>query len=235
MGSVVEFLITTPLDDGAIKDHVRQALTLGLPDAIPEAEALHVIATGPSARSLVGQIEGQTLALNGALSFYPNPTFYAACDPQALVADFLTDPPAKTAYFIASKCHPSVFEALADRDVRLWHLDDCMPGGVSRALSITLTSLNLFARMGWRRFKVYGWDCCYGPGGEHHASPQGAPQQARVNLDVDGRIFATHTTWAAEAQDAVRQLALFDFMGIDVEIMGDGMVKAVREAMREAA
>lgn len=228
-GAEISFDLKTPLNTRTLKRHIRHALGLGLPEAIGEAETLTIIATGPSARQLP-KIHGPTLAVNGALSLIAEPTYYAACDPQALVARFLTDPPRLTTYYIASKCHPDVFRALRDRDVRLWHVNDLVPDGVGCASSITVTALNLMVRMGWRRFEVYGWDCCYGPDGSHHASDQGAPEQARVNIEIGQRVFHTNTTWAAEAQDAIHVIAMLEFLGVEVVIHGDSMIEAIRTA-----
>lgn len=233
-GRIINFDIKTPADGDTIRQHIAHSTSLGLREAIEPGQALNIVATGPSARNVHGTLDGPTLALNGALGFYPDPEFYACCDPQALVADFLTNPPAGTTYYVASKCHIAVFNALRDRDVRLWHIDDYVPSGVSCAVSITLTAMNLFARMGWRKFNVYGWDACF-TGDQHHANNQGDPIQNKIDLHVGDRIFKTHTTWAAEAQDACAQLALFDYLGIEVVIHGDSMIKAIRQSIKAAA
>ncbi len=231
MDSEVVFELQTPLDEPTIRKHIRQALALGLPEAIGQPDTLTIIAGGPSA--LAAPLKGPTLALNGALDavFRPKglaPTYYAACDPQAALAKMLTHPPSGTTYYIASKCHPSVFKALKRRDVRLWHVRDYVPDGVSCAPSITLTALPLFAALGWRRFEVWGWDCCY-KHGRHHAGNQAhAPSATDCNITVGDRVFQTTTTWAAEAQDAIQVLAVLDWMGIEVAIKGDSMIEAIR-------
>lgn len=232
--AVVEFDLRTPLNGRAIRRHIRHARSLRLPEALTEPEALTVIANGPSAwQAPQAPLGAPTLALNGALKVCQNPTYYAACDPQELVAGFLDKPPKDTIYYIASKCHPRVFAALRGRDVRLWHVADYVPGGIPTAPSITLTALSLFIRLGWRKFNVYGWDACY-QNGKHHStddSPHNGDKRAVV---VGDKTFQTTPTWAAEAQDAIYMLALFDFLGIEVVIHGDSMIKAIR-AHRSAA
>ena len=232
---VISFDIQTPLNSTTIKRHIKNAKSLGLREALDEPKTLNIVATGPSAKAVHGTLTGDTLALNGALAFYPDPTFYACCDPQAMVADFLRNPPEDCIFYVASKCHPRVFKALKDRDIRLWHISDYVPGGVSCAVSITLTAMNLFAQLGYRRFNVYGWDACFAGDGSHHANVQEAPPQNRITLSVGDHTFATTTTWAAEAQDATAQLALLDYMGIEVNIHGDSMIKAVYQEIRKAA
>src|SRR6185369_7368494 len=114
-GSVIDFDIRTPADELTIRAHVAHANTLGLPRSNQDAKVLRVIANGPSA--VLAPLDGPVLALNGAIQLFHNsgrvPMFWAACDPQELVADFLPDnPPRETIYLVASKCHPKVFEKL---------------------------------------------------------------------------------------------------------------------------
>src|SRR4051812_23421948 len=115
--------------DDQIRRNMDYALSLGLPEADGgPLKHLTVVANGPSARHLPLWPEGDTLALNGALKLFrtkgASPTYWAGCDPQPMVADFLDDPPDSTIYFVASKCDKAVFDALKGRDVRLWHIAD---------------------------------------------------------------------------------------------------------------
>jgi len=222
----IVFQVQTPLDRKTISRHIRHAYALGHPHALGEPQSLSVIANGPSARQ--APQDGPVLALNGALKFVREPDFYACCDPQGLVADFLEAPPKKTTYYIASKCHPKVFARLIGRDIRLWDIDDYVAGGIPSAPSITIVALYLMARIGWRVFDVWGWDCCFGSRGEHHAADQPF-QGERITNDVGGRIFETTTTWAAEAQSAVIAVSLLEYFGVEVRIHGDGMLRAVIE------
>jgi hypothetical protein len=174
----VAFEILVPCNGDELAANIAHALSLGLPefDDAP-LKTLSVIANGPSATLYDFDAPGPTLALNGALKLFTDrgkaPTYWACCDPQALVADFLTDPPMSTIYLVASKCHPLVFQMLQGRDVRLWHIDDhpMVKEGhraVSVASSVTLCAMTLMSRFGFRHFETYGWDACF-YGTEHHA------------------------------------------------------------------
>lgn len=249
---VVQFDIRTPCDDGEISGHIAHACSLGLPEADAQPlRTLTIIANGPSARD--APLDGDTLALNGALKLFMNtgrtPTYWAACDPQALVADFLPDnPPQGVIYLVASKCHPSVFEKLKGRDVRIWHINDHpIPDGLHKvhvASSVTLVVMPLMRRaFGYRAFDLHGWDACYeqiAPGViKHHASALSMTEYPEGTLDLivgatqtedgfeGGRTFKTSRTWAAEAQDAMVQLQYADYR---VTIHGDGLIKAIRES-----
>lgn len=235
MAGVVHFDIKTPRTEAVVRRQIARSRALGLREAFEtEPEGLTIIANGPSAWH--APHAGPTLALNNALRVIPNPTYWAGCDPQEDLADFVKDGPKDTIYYVASKCHPKVFRALKDRDVRLWHVGDFVPGAVPSAVSITLTAMNLFARLGWRKFDVWGWDTSFGPGGEHHAGDEPfSPNPNIVEVAIDGGpTFKTTPTWAAEAQDAHYIIPLLEYLGCEINIHGNSMVEAIRRFHKAA-
>lgn len=234
MHGQVEFEIKVPVDDEGLRANVASCLARGLPEVgySPErADRLTIIANGPTA--LQAPQDGPTLAVNGSLGLFEHaPTWWAGCDPQEGMSAFLTDPPRETVYLVASKCHPSVFEALKDRTVLVWHVDDRATWDlikdrdpVMTGVSITIVAFELMARFGFRSFTTWGWDGCY-LDGKDHAIPQ---RTVPVNIDneVGDRTFATTTTWALEAQDAWNKLR-----GADIDIRGGGMVGAIFDFLR---
>lgn len=250
MTAFINFDVSHPMDREAIQAHIEHSLGLGLLEADRGPNlGLKIVANGPSAA--LASLDGwNTLALNGAMKLFTDrgtaPDYWAACDPLEVVASFLPDnPPEETIYLVGSKCHPSVFEKLKGRDVRLWHIDDYeIPPGYNKihtAVSITLTIMPLMRRaFNYRAFDVYGWDACFSEdpqGVRHHASDEaisaypaemtevcvGATQAEDGSLS-GGRWFKTTPVWMAEAQDAVTQLRFADY---SVSIHGDGLIKAI--------
>lgn len=230
----IEFDVQLPLNEEIIRGHIAHANTLRLPELFAvEPLTLNIVASGPSAKD--APLEGPTLAVNAALGQFLKsgtaPTYWAACDPQELVADFLPDePPMEVTYLVASKCHPKVFEKLKGRDVRLWHVSDYVPGGISSACSITLTAMTLFIQMGVRKFNVWGWDGCYSERGSHHIGdqPDPTPATGQVTVSCGDLEFVTTPAWANEAQDALYLLQLYKYFGVEVVIHGRSMLEAIR-------
>ena len=238
--SLVEFEIKTPVADDGLVANVRHSLSLGLPELCrlpPSTRQLSVIANGPTAWG--AEFGGNpTLAVNGALRLFTDrnaaPNYWIGCDPQAHLADFLKRAPQSTTYLVASKCHPSVFEALKGRRVILWHVDDLATwdlvqdrDAISTAVSVTICAFEVMERLGFSRFETWGWDGCY-IDGRDHASPQ-AHRAIDIENDVGGKVFQTTTTWALEAQDAWNKLR-----GANIDIRGGGMIGAIFDYQRSA-
>ena len=228
--------------------NIAHALTLGLPEAhehLPKIPAIRLVANGPSARNAPRWVPA-TCAINGALGLFKGlaPDYWLACDPNPIVARFLSDAPFGTAYLVASKCHPSVFHALRRHHVLLWHAPDtdtvdAIAGhvGVFGGVSATLRALNLFRGLcGTKDFDVWGWDACYGSEGEDHAVPQPGHNPDTRYVEVEGATgpvtfpgdrrtwFKTTASWAYETESAVDQLRTADY---PVRVRGPGLMGAV--------
>jgi hypothetical protein len=186
-----------PASPSEVEAQVMSALARNRPEVL-RRQSLTVIANGPSAREFEPGC-GETLALNGAFDLFFNsgrvPTYWAACDSQALVADFLPDqPPLDTTYLIASRCHPAVFDKLKNRDVRVWHSKEFpLPGkrAIPRNCSITLNALWLMFSLGYMDFDVWGWDACFGEDGEAHAGMQAKDPPPRIEINYGGTLTRT--------------------------------------------
>lgn len=204
-GSVAQDIYVPEAD---LRGHVAYALSLGLPEVElePGGETLTIIANGPSAGAF-GFGPGDTLAVNGALQLFTAsgaaPTFWAACDPSPIVCNFLKDAPAQTTYLVASKCHPAVFDMLADRKVMLWHVDeaetrDMLQGRrmITTASTITVTVMEL-AALWYANLETWGWDGCY-LDGKDHAVDQEHHRHGDQAVVIGGETFASTRSWAQE-------------------------------------
>lgn len=188
-----------------------------------------MVANGPSARAAPRM--ANTLAINGAIRLWGafGPTYWAGGDPQELLADLIGEPQRNTVFLVASKCHPAVFDRLRGRNVIIWHvaddatwdlLADRIP--VAAWASVTISAFELMARMGWRKFNVWGWDCCV-MDEKAHAVDQ-LLEAHLIPVEVAGRQFVTTRSWVHEAQCGAQALAGFPF---PVTVHGPGLVPAL--------
>lgn len=232
------FDVQVPVDDDGLRRNVDHALSLRLPELrdfeYPHRGYMNIVASGPSARdySFDG---GPAIALNGALGLFNRvkqaPTYWAACDPQPLVADFVEFAPANTVYLVASKCDPSVFDYLLGqkREIIVWHVADNATWGrlesyfpVQAWVSVTITVFELLARLGWRKFDVWGWDGCFLGDDAYALQGQAPPGGGEFTNALVGDVpFVTTNTWILEAQSAVQALAGFPF---PIHVHGAGMI-----------
>ncbi len=236
---LVEFRYTTPKTGSALRQHVQGALSFCSRHAEPapaSPHTLHIIANGPSARQAPFDAP-HTMALNGALRLFVErglePTYWAALDPQEMVAKFVTKPrPRRTTYLVNSQCHPAVCHTLAGLNVHLWHsyndaFNDLLNGrtAIDAGTSVTLNAIPLAHMLGYRSIEVWGWDGCY-LGGKDHAVAQKHNAKGTVDLKVGfwRRPFKTTPTWALEAQQAVALLSQVDYR---VRVRGSGMIGSI--------
>lgn len=250
-GFIIEgFDYIRPLTDDICRHHIDHSRSLGLPDVVSR-QKLTVIANGPSARDVnLKNIKTPTLAVNGALGLFLKqdcqPSYWAACDPQEQVADFIPDdPPKSSIYLVASKCHPSVFEKLKDRTVWLWHVGDDPTDRprIPECSTITLCATWLMHRIGFNDFEYWGWDGCYMDGIHHSHGKEDHVYHDRIHINyggemkdgeiIGGRIFETTRSWASEAHGAGQFFQLAQYFDIGVKINGDGMFEAARKSLMD--
>ncbi|WP_044559297.1 6-hydroxymethylpterin diphosphokinase MptE-like protein [Azospirillum sp. B4] len=238
-GEWIDFIAELPVDGDTLRHHIRAALARGLEEVRMGALAgrsARIVANGPSARQApLSAMDGRlSVALNGALALFrargQAPDYFVACDPQALVAEFLADAPPATTYLIASRCHPRVFQALAGRRVLIWHLDEAdaeaeIPTAerIGAGLSVTNAALMLLHHMGVRSMDIWGLDCSLAEDGAHHAG-QGAVSGPYQPIRVGDRLFQSKPAWAAEAQQFLLHLHAID---AEVTVNGEGMLAAI--------
>jgi hypothetical protein len=252
-GSIITgFDYITPLPDEICNRQIADSLKLHLPEAV-ERRKLTIIAGGPSAAHVdLWSIDGPTLALNSAIRLYQKaglyPTYFAACDPQAEIAGLIPDNPSdRTTYLIASKCHPSIFHKLRDRDVRVWHMRDYEARDRSRialCCSVTLTATWLMHRLGYTDFEYWGWDGCFMDGRHHAAVDDDWSQIECLHINYGGKIendeiiggtnFATTRSWAAEAKGAEQFFQLAEYFDLKIKINGGGMIEHARRLVMES-
>lgn len=247
----VTFDIHTPANGDQLRANIEACRALGLPK-VPTGKTIHIVATGPSARGIFEDFYpvGEHCAVNNALRLFTDrrlyPKFWAACDPQGIVASFIPDnPPEETVYLVSSKCHPDVFARLKNRNVLVWDMDDEETHDITQSpipcgVSITLSVFPLLHRLGYSDFHTWGWDGCYMGGqflkvfengvestvyanGTDHATPQPHHTDGDITVGIGedaDQIFQSTPAWLAETQDAALRLGASPYT---VTIHGGGM------------
>lgn len=143
---------------------------------------------------------------------------------------FLSKPHPDVHYLIATQCDPGAFDRLAGFKVSRWtgwawgieEFDDHIIGG---GATVGLKSIALAYAMGYRKFKLFGYDASY-EGDADHAYPQ--PLNAndlRVDVVLRGRKF-TAARWMAKQVTEFLGMAntLTADPDVSIDIYGDGLL-----------
>lgn len=234
-----------------LEANVRGAMARGLPELPPHAnfpheETLCVVGGGPSLKADLGEIalrqrSGQKIwALNGAGNFLIAnrivPDAILLMDARPENAAFVERPHTGVHYYIASQCHPDVFDALADRQVTVWHTDRCADWLPPTALlnncgaTVGLKALWIALHLGFRWAHLFGFDSSYAED-DHHAFAQALNDGEATYVATVGtgelRSFKA-AAWMiqqmADFQRIIPDLAAYDFK---VTVHGDGLLPHV--------
>jgi hypothetical protein len=174
-------------------------------------------------------------------------------------AAFVADAPDGVTYFIASQCHPDVFDALANKEVVMWHnaigdtseLRDILapwwdagpdqrpcilvPGGCT----VVLRALWLAAFSGYRTIHLYGADSSYAENGAHHAYPQALNEGERVlQVQLKDRTYRCAPWMARQAREFQEHWIDLRKEGVTVHVHGKGLLPdmaAILHAQARAA
>jgi uncharacterized Rossmann fold enzyme len=198
---------------------------------------LHVVGYGPSLEDTWSQISGPCITMSGAHDFLIErgviPTWHTDMDPRAHKVWLIT-PHREVSYLIAGVCHPTIWERLAGCKVQKYHVlsskktpewlrKNEKPGAVlvGGGSEIGLAAIHIGGVLGFRRFKLHGFDHSLRHG-RRHAGKHGGPGQRLVKWRVGRRIFDT-TKIMINA--AIECMDTFDTFPIECEIKGDGLLQ----------
>lgn len=215
-------------------ENARSALARGLPEAgmfRAHDRTLSVAAGGPSLADTWQDFKGDVAAVNGSLRFLLErdvvPWACGVLDPGDHMADLIERKPG-VFYFVASICHPSVFDKLSGCDVIIWHPSpmpiECPRLQICGGCTMGLRWVTLGYAMGFRKFDLHGLDSSF-RGMATHAYPDRRDGEA-PGLVVNGR--ATAINFVQQIADFFEMVELFrsdDLDDIALNVRGDGLLQ----------
>jgi len=185
-----------------------------------------------------------------------HPVGHCECDPRPHKTQFLANPTDTTTYYIASCCHPSMFDQLEGKSLKMWHLhgvnayEDIVRkydrGGfmVAGGSTIGLRTLSIGWVLGYRQFHVFGMDCSFEEHDTRHAGVHygKAPKQI-LDVRCGGKWYRTSPALIYAARNFINTLnALheahpgeftFDFYGdgllTQMLRVGTGQISEIKE------
>lgn len=251
VGNLLKHLqVNTPID--VRKDHVRQNMALGLPEAVPhdvqDIEVM-ILAGGPSLNDFEDDIKAKRAAgmplitvngvYNWAIDRGLKPSATIVADPREFNKRFVTPHVEGCRYLLCSVCHPDLVNAAPKDQVVLWHtgpnndvaevlreFPDREHFPVNGGSTIMLRAIPLLRMLGFKKFHIYGWDSCLRED-EHHAYDQ--PENTETDMTkvtVEGREFKCRMWMATQAQEfiTIQQMIAGE---VDLAVYGDGLIAAL--------
>ncbi len=234
------------LSEEGIYEHIRLALERNLPlheEARQHDRTAVLVGSGPSVKGQLESIReemrlGHTIiAVKDAHDWLIEngivPHYAVAVDPQEHRWNCFTKKHESVHYYIASQCHPAMFEHLKDRHVILWHLyikegQDYPPDSllVTGGTTTGLRSITLFYSMGFRKFSLYGYDSCLTDG---VLRVNGNSVEGAFDIFVGNakRRFTTTPEMAAQANEF--QQLLGQLADAEISSHGRGVFTAILE------
>ena len=211
---------------------INLARGLPSPDYGTQRGAINICGNGPSLRERY-PTSGKVAACNGAWRALHRAGVFVdyiiVHDPTPENASWFDDAPVYAQYLLASRVHPSVFDKLAGRDIRIWHCGDgpeerAVPAGpfIGIAATVGLSAMNLLAGMGFRHFDCWGLDSCYAYDGAHHATPQDWAESEPLPYQVGKRMFLASLWMVGQVQEGLKQIEA-NRRDYTVEIHDDGL------------
>lgn len=231
----------TPME--AMIERMRSALSRNLPQVQhcrPHRHRLCVLAGGPSLAETYQFRDGYAAAVNGSLRWLMErdviPNACGLLDPGEHLAD-LIEVNTSVRYFVASICHPKVFDKLIGGgcQVVLWHASGSPafeellrqgPDGwslIAGGPTMGLRWYNLGYFLGFRSFAFHGLDSSFRDGATH-AYPDRA--DAKDRIAIAGR--ETRLNFLSQVQYFFKVLDRFGYNDMEptrVEIYGEGLLQ----------
>lgn len=234
-GGLVPPLSACAADPEDIREHMLSAMGRGLREltrAVPAHDGvLSVAASGPSLADTYGAMAGRIAALNGSHDYLIGkgviPFWCAFVDPQEVVAHLFT-PRDDVLYFVASMCHPAVFDRLKGHHVVLWHAS--WPDGLEKSVlegrewlavgggsTIGLRWIALGYALGYRKFHLHGMDGSYTD--KAHAGDE--------HSIVSSYLLKGYRTSPQMASQVDELITMYECRNgeIEIEVFGDGLLQ----------
>lgn len=247
----------------AVLENVRANAHRKLPWMIggkAHSRKMIIVGGGPSLKENLGQIRlraargAEIWALNGAHDWLIErgivPDFHLIMDAREANVCFVQKPHKNVTYFICSRCHPAIFEALEGHKVVMWH--SLMTGGdgkpdtdlvaalnhgplclIGGGGTIGMRALYIGFELGYRSFHLFGLDSSYRDD-HHHAYSQPLNDGERVmDVHVLGRVFKCAPWMAQQARNFQEQARILIAQGCSVTAHGDGLIPFIAQNMRK--
>ena len=234
-----------------VRENVRQNIKKGFQQVVPhptnDVEVM-IVGGGPSLKRDIEKVRElrdqgvKLICMNNAYSFCLEhgitPSAYIQVDAREFNTRFVEKIIPECKYFIASQCHPSMFDKLPKQQTFIWHtsaedINDLLaeeyknwypvPGGST----VLLRALPLFRMLGFKRFHILGCDSCLEDGAHHAYEQKENDNQVIIPVTVGNKVFYCNPWMLSQAQEFIDMVKM---LGDHVELeIYDGLLRHILE------
>lgn len=232
-----------------LRAHVERNIRRQLPQVQPfdpQDEPIGLVAGGPSLGEAEEEIgkkysDGMRLvSVNGTHDWLMErgmqPSAHVMIDSRRFNTRFVKGWRYGTKYFVASQCHPAVFETLRDAEVYIFHaggsptvrsiIESYYFGRyfmVHGGSTVVLRGIALLRMLGFTHMEIWGFDSCY-LGGEHHAYGQEENEgYRRAKVTVGEKEFECAAWMHSQAYEFWELAKGFGNL-LNLIVHGDGLI-----------
>ena len=220
-----------------------------------------LVGSGPSVKDTYKDLQGDVIAINGAIGFLLDkgivPKWAMLWDAADIVERFAV-PHSEITYLVASRCHPKVFDRLRDCKIVVWHASGDLnivelmnrpeviakqpceeplinggTAGVTRCMLLATT-------LGYRDIHIFGGDSSYAEDGSTHVAGGSLVPEKNVIISLGDNppsYFRTTPEWCAQVEE---YRALYTILtctnNVKLDVHGEGLMRAMHlrlEAQKE--
>jgi len=217
----------------------------------PKAKEAVVVCGGPSLKRSIYSLRNRQragahiIAVNGVANMLRkhgiHPDGIVLLDARPENIDFIQPTKHAVTYYLASQCDPSLFDALKDQNVVVWHCANgiayqelmdvlepydkthpivVVPGGGT----VGLRALNLCWISGFKRIHVYGMDSSY-EDDAHHAYAQPLNDgETVITLRLGDKTYKAAIWMARQAEEFKEAWMHLTGQGITLRVHGKGLI-----------
>ena len=235
--SLSRFQLVPETPNEVFLEHVKVNIKRGLPQAgqfKAHGRKLAVASGGPSLEDTYRELDGDIAAVNGSLGFLMDRGIKPwACGVLDAGAHMVGVVPRVEGvwYFLASTCHPKLFEHLEGCNIVMWHpsgvegiMDvDGVNFAIGGGVTMGLRWIHLGYALGYREFDLHGLDSSY-RGDSTHAYPD--RRDGKEHIVVEG--YRTNINFVQQVLSFIATMDRLEKDDVDpvkVNLFGEGLLQ----------
>lgn len=221
--------------------HVNRRHLPGIAPGLVTNTPLAVVGYGPSLRDTWEDAITYpvVMSMSGSHRFLVEhgrrPDLHVEVDPRPHKVGLIGPPQDGTTYYVSSCCHPAVFEHLAGRDVKVWHVFTGKEAGfrpipygewaLSGGSGVGVRAIILARMLGYTNIHVFGIDGNVSPKYGSHAGEHPGQIHKTEKFSYNGVKYRTTASLLGVARETTGQLD--QIPDTTVTFHGEGLVQAL--------